>query len=61
MEECGTAEEATNDNIIRCMRCACLLPKATDTECVILIAFPWKKWLWADVSMLRYTYIAMLF
>jgi hypothetical protein len=38
----GTAKEATDDNIIRHMRFACWITKATDTrpEYVILIAFP---------------------
>jgi hypothetical protein len=38
----GTARQATDDNIIRRIRFACWITKATDThsEYVILIAFP---------------------
>jgi hypothetical protein len=45
--------------IIRRMRFACWLPRATDThsEYVILIAFPRQQWLCKRVSMLRYMYI----
>jgi hypothetical protein len=59
----GGAREATDDNIIRRMRCACWIPKATDTrsECVILIAFPRQQWLRERTLVLRYTYIACLF
>ena len=43
----GTAEQATDDSKIRCMRFACGITKATDThsEYVILIAFQRKQWL----------------
>jgi hypothetical protein len=36
-----------DNNIIRCMRFACWITKATDTQsqCVILIAFPQQQWL----------------
>jgi len=39
--------QATNDNIIRRMRIACWIPKASDihSEYVILIAFPLLQWL----------------
>jgi hypothetical protein len=45
MRQCGkevTARQATDDNIIRRMRFACWITKATDThsEYVIIIAFP---------------------
>jgi hypothetical protein len=42
VEKYGTARQATGDNIIRHMRFACWITKATDThsEYVILIAFP---------------------
>jgi hypothetical protein len=45
------------------MGIACLIPKATDThsEYVILIAFPLQQWLHERPSMLRYTYIVVLF
>jgi hypothetical protein len=54
--------QATDDNIIRRMRCACWITKATDTHTkyVILIAFPRQQWLCKSASMLRYTYIACL-
>jgi len=44
------------------MRIACWIPKATDTnsECVILTAFPLQQWLHERASMLRYVYIAYL-
>jgi len=40
--KCGNAGQATNDNIMRCIRCACWIIKTTDThtEYVIFIAFP---------------------
>jgi hypothetical protein len=60
MEKYGTARQATDDNIIRRMRFACWINKATDTEYVILIAFTRQRWLCESTSMLRYTYIACL-
>jgi hypothetical protein len=59
----GTARQATDDSIIRRMRFACRITKATDThsEYVKLIAFPQQKWLRERASILRYTYIASLF
>ena len=62
MEKCGTAGQTTGDNIIRRMRFACSITKATDThsEYVILIAFAWQQWLRERASMLRYTYVACL-
>jgi hypothetical protein len=43
----GTARQATDDNIIRRMRFAWWITKATDThsQYVILIAFPQQQWL----------------
>jgi hypothetical protein len=51
----GTARQATDDNIIRCMRFACWITKATDThsQYVILIAFPRQQWLRERASMPR--------
>jgi len=50
---------ATDDNIIRHMRFACWITKATHThthsEYVILIALPLQQWLHERLSMLRYT------
>ena len=56
------AGHATDDNIIRRMRFACLRIKATDThsEYVILLAFPLQQWLHESASTLRYTYVACL-
>jgi hypothetical protein len=55
VEKYGTAGQATDDNIIRRMRFACWIIKATDThsEYVILIAFPLQQWLRERASMLR--------
>jgi len=52
--------QTTSGNIIRHLRVACWLPKATDThsEYVILIAFPLQEWLHERALMLCYTYIA---
>jgi hypothetical protein len=62
VEKYGRARQATGDNIIRRMRFACWITKATDThsEYVILIAFPRQQWLRERASILRYTYIACL-
>jgi hypothetical protein len=51
---------ATGDSIMRRMRIACWIPKATNTHSqhVILTAFPLQQWLHERASMLRYTYIA---
>ena len=45
MRKYGTTRQATNDSIIRRMRYACWLPKATDThsEYVITYCFPTAK------------------
>ena len=57
-----TARHATHDSIIRRMRFACWIPKATDTfrTCRILTAFPRQLWSHARMSMLRYTHITAL-
>jgi hypothetical protein len=62
VEKYGTARQATDDNIIRRMRCVCWITKATDThsEYVILIALPWQQCLRECASMLRYMCIACL-
>jgi hypothetical protein len=59
VEKYGTARQATDDNIIRRMRFACCINKATDThsEYVTLIAFPWQTWLRERALILSYTYI----
>jgi hypothetical protein len=47
VEKYGIAGQAADDDIIRRMRFACCVTKATDahSECVILIAFPRQQWL----------------
>jgi hypothetical protein len=47
VEKCGRARQATDGNIIRRMRFACWITKATDTYSayVVPIAFPWQQWL----------------
>ena len=62
MEKYGRARQATDDNIIRRMRFACWITKATDThsQYIILIAFPRQQWLRERALVLRYTYIACL-
>jgi hypothetical protein len=62
MEKYGIARRPTDDNIIRCMRFAYWITKATDTssEYVIFTAFPRQQWLHERASMLRYTYTACL-
>jgi hypothetical protein len=62
VEKYGTARHATDDNIIRRMRFACWITKATDThsDYVILTAFPRQQWLRERASVLRYTYAAYL-
>jgi len=46
-ETYGRSGQAVDGSTIRCMRCACWLPKATDThsEYVILITYLWRQWL----------------
>jgi hypothetical protein len=62
VEKCGTAREATDDNIIRRKHIACSISKATDThsEYVILIAVPRQKWLRERCTMLRYSALPLL-
>ena len=47
VEKCGRARQATDDNIIRSMRFACWINKATNkhSEYVIPIDFPPQQWL----------------
>ena len=47
MVKYSRAQQATDDNIIRGMRFACWITKATDThsEYVLLIAFARQQWL----------------
>jgi hypothetical protein len=63
VEKYGLARQATDDNIIGRLRFACWITNATDThaEYVILFAFTRQQWLRERTTMLRYTYIAVLF
>jgi hypothetical protein len=62
MEKSGRARHDTYDNILRRMRIAFWITKATDTHSVyvILIAFPRQQWLRERASILRYTYVSCL-
>jgi hypothetical protein len=55
VEKYGKTRHATDDNIIRRMRFACWITKATGThsEYVIIIAFPREQWLGERASILR--------
>jgi hypothetical protein len=54
VEKC-TAGQATDNNVIRRMRIACWVTIAsyTDSESVILIAFPWQQWSHERAAVLR--------
>jgi hypothetical protein len=58
----GRARQATDDNIIRRMRFACWITKATDThsEYVIILAFARQKWLRERAQYYVYKYIAFV-
>jgi hypothetical protein len=62
VEKYCRARKDTDGNIIRRMRFAWWITKATDThsECVILIALSLQQWLRERASILRYTYIVCL-
>jgi hypothetical protein len=51
------ARQATDDNILRRMRFACWITKATNTnsENIKSIAFPVQEWLGEGASVLRYS------
>jgi hypothetical protein len=55
VEQYGRDRPATNDNIVRRMRFACWITKATNahSECVILFVFSRRQWLHEGASMLR--------
>jgi len=57
-----TAWQVTGDNIIRRMRIACEIPKATNTysEYVLLVTFTREKCLKERAAVLRYTCISSL-
>ena len=61
MEKYGRARQATDDNIIQCMRNAYWITKTTEThsEYEILIAFPWQQRLRECASMLH-SYVSFL-
>ena len=58
VEKYGTAEQATDDNIIRRMRVACWITKATNTHSTCNTYFFFTTTMGA--SMLCYTHIACL-
>ena len=62
MEKYCTAGQITDNNMIRRMRIACWIPKATNThsEYLIHIAFPLQHWLHERAYVLRYTCNASL-
>jgi hypothetical protein len=64
VEKYGRARQATDDNIIRRMRFACCITKATHThthsEYVILIDFSRQQWLRERTTILRYMHIIYL-
>jgi hypothetical protein len=62
VQKYGTARQATDDNIIRRMRNACWITKATDThsEYVIIIAFSRQQWLCERASILHYSTLPVL-
>jgi hypothetical protein len=62
VEKCGTAGQATDDNIVRCMRVACRILETTDThsEFVMLIVFQLQQRLQERASVLRSLYVTCL-
>jgi hypothetical protein len=65
-EKCGTAGEATGDNVIWRMRFVCWMSNATDTnkhtqtEYITITAFPLQTLLCRRASIFRYTYTDFL-
>jgi hypothetical protein len=55
VEKCGTARQATDDNVTWYMHFACWVNKVTNThsEYVVLIAFLRQQWLHECASMLH--------
>jgi hypothetical protein len=53
VEKYSTARQATDDNLIRRMRFACWITKATDThsECVTIVASSKQQWLRESASI----------
>jgi hypothetical protein len=62
VEKYCRARQATDDSIIRRMRFACWITKATDThsEYLIPVALPRQQWLRERAPMFLYKYIACL-
>ena len=62
MGKYGVVRQATDGNIIRRVRVARSIDKATDThsEYVILIAFPLQQWLCERAPMLRLRTLSVL-
>ena len=59
MENYGRARQVTHDNIMRRMRYACWINKATDTHSkVIFAALPRQNWLLERTSVFVFTNIA---
>jgi hypothetical protein len=56
VENYGTAKQIIDDNVIRRLRFACWISKATDThsEYEIFTAFPRQQWLRERATMLRF-------
>jgi hypothetical protein len=61
VEKYDTATQATDNNIIRRMRIACWISKATgtDSEYAILIAFPQQQWL-HELAPMSHSYVRRL-
>jgi len=62
VERYGGSLQATDNNVIRRMRCAWWIPKATsiNLEHVILSAILRQQWLHESASLLRHTYISCI-
>ena len=63
VEKYGKERQAADDSIIRDMRFACWLTKATDThsEYAVLTVFPQQQWLRERASVLRIRTLPQLF
>jgi hypothetical protein len=60
MEKYRTDRQASDYNIIRCMRFACRLNINKHSEYEILITFTWQQWFRERASILRFAYTARL-
>jgi hypothetical protein len=54
-EKLGRYRQATDDDIIRCMRISCWIRKAkhTHSEYAIIIGFERQQWFWVSASLYR--------